>query len=60
MLHPWANFYTGGGLGLGARGADVGVGVVGKGELVLLRELLGDAVEFFVAVVRSQEAPMNS
>ena len=41
MLHSWANFYARGGLGLGARGAEVGVGVVGKGELVLLRKLLG-------------------
>ena len=59
MLRSWANFYARGGLGLGAGGAEVGVGVVGKGELVLLRELLGDAAEFFVTVVGSQEAAVN-
>ena len=45
--HRGTDLYAGGGLSLSGRGA--GVGVVGEGELVPLRELLGDAVEFFVA-----------
>ena len=56
-LYRGTDLYAGGGLSLGGRGT--GVGVVGKGELVPLRELLGDAVELFVAVIRPQEAPMN-
>ena len=59
MLRSWANFYARGGLGLGARGAGVDVDVVGKGELAFLRKLLGDAAEFLVTVIGSQEAAMN-
>src|SRR4051812_43519288 len=51
------DFFGQGFLGLG--GGSAGVGFIGKCKMTVSREILGNAVELFVAVIRPQEASMN-